>query len=118
MSQFKLCESAGLDIYSERFEDSLGPKKHFVVKAEDVEALLRDAPVVYGGTDCDGRGEYNNPFSNYHSMGIDTHTARLVCIEPIVRDTAEGLLREFVEQREIRGPDSLVERARKLLEGK
>lgn len=91
------------------------------VKAEDLEVVLAKAPTVYtpspdlGGwtrTKCTG----------------DSHAARLLCVQPIVRDTAESLLREFCELIEYvngrpphnLGPTNqrLYDRARKLLEGK
>jgi len=48
------------------------------------------------------------------------HTALLICIEPIVKDSAEGLLREFIKIRTDNSPtglrlEELTERARKLL---
>lgn len=53
---------------------------------------LEKAPVVYW------RGETRDRFmGDIHEAPMfgDTHTARLVAVEPIVRDTAESLLREM-----------------------
>lgn len=89
-----------------------------VVLASDVEAWLQAAPVVYGHLDGDGYacawGEGVAPDDKE-----STHTARLLCVEPIVRDTAEGLLRAFIAHRNEYGQwvalDALYDRARKLL---
>lgn len=49
----------------------------------------------------------------------DTTCARLICIEPIVRDTAESLLRELMDRPGYSlGSRDLDQRARKLLDKK
>lgn len=82
-----------------------------MIDAADVEKLLEDAPVVTA---------YNNNklyWSTNNDDG-DTHTARLVMMEPIAKDTAEGLLREIVSRWNPEATDSLIDRAKRLLEGK
>lgn len=54
--------------------------------------LLADAPTVYG-FEKDSRGL--SCFDGQPS-GNDTHTARLLMIEPIARDTAESLWRDLI----------------------
>jgi len=88
---------------------------------------IEAAPMVYGmnsriwKTDqqinrCENNGMIINP---------DTHTARLICIEPIKQDTAEGLLQTLIELSDTPADDGswsdvldIIERARKLLENK
>lgn len=63
----------------------------------------------------------NNSGAAYpHEQMSDYQTARLLCVQPIVKDTAEGLLREYVEHfAKCDGVKvGLKERARKLLEEK
>lgn len=83
------------------------------VRASDLEALLAKAPVVTGQKlhihDAEERewAFTERPDSN------DTHTALLVNVQPFVRDTAEGLLRELIDSYD--GVDRDVDR-RKLIE--
>lgn len=95
-------------------------------RADITERVLAQAPVVSA---CHVVG----PPNMWHEQPgtADTHTARLLCVEPIVRDSAESLLRELVSKREkieriTYKPDAydnksvfdILDRARKLLEGK
>lgn len=111
MDKFKLCESAGLTLEY----GNVGFTFKHVIPASEVEALLANAPMVYGSTDMTRAGMWANTV-----WPPDTHTARLVCISPIVRDTAEGLLRELVgaENASAIHAARIIERSRKLLEGK
>lgn len=119
MSEFKLCERAGLGIFKPFGEET----RKFVVYAHEVEALLANAPVVYqreNVSKCWFPDEWES----------DTHTARLLLIiEPIVKESAkesaEDLLRELVEWKEWDGMSpknakptlyEIKERARKLLD--
>lgn len=91
------------------------------VNADQLEALLESAPVVCA---------YMGPASRPGGMWIpeankdadSTHSARLIAIKPIVKESAEDLLREIVKrayidsQKQIRGVDDLINRARRLLE--
>lgn len=87
-----------------------------VVLAFHLEHLLEQAPVVYGKADGSIHNELHYPWTG-ESREQDTYTARLVGIKPIVRDTAEGLLREMVEcwNGGGAGHAKLYERARALL---
>lgn len=49
------------------------------------------SPVVYGYLE-------GNWFVSPEHRSLDTHTAKLICVEPIRKDTAESLLREMREQ--------------------
>ena len=126
MSNFPLCKRVGIEIYphAKQWENTDW------VMAKHVEEMLAKAPVVYAE-------EYNvvNVKEQYEKMGtwfhnkeagIDepnyrppTHTARLVMIEPIQKDSAESLLREFVQIKSDNLPTAnrlevLLERAKAL----
>ncbi len=58
--------------------------------AADLERVLESAPVVKSYPQA---MEVNNWFG--HDSSGYTHTARLLCVQPIVKDTAESLLREL-----------------------
>lgn len=92
MSKFELCEKAGLKIepcrhgFSSVYDD--------VVRASDVESLLARAPVVYGVENIE-----KNSLKHLRDWadGVSTHTARLLMIEPIVRESEERqALREIL----------------------
>ncbi len=60
-------------------------------------------------------------YSEQPSVG-DTHMAHIICIEPIVRDTAESLLRELIRAKGKDDSDiilsEVIVRAQRLLEKK
>lgn len=93
MSTFPLCESAGLSIRNDvAWCDKQGYLFNFdAVPARAVEALLRSAPVVYG------HPELTNNAWTERKGGIDTHSARVLLVEEIRRDSAESLLYELME---------------------
>jgi uncharacterized protein (DUF488 family) len=112
MTKYPLIEAIGLEVHIlERIFTGAAVDIR-AVKADELEAALDQAPVVYapnpeiGGwtrTQCQG----------------DIHTARLVCIQPIVRDTAESLLRELAHSAaDLPALYKLAARARKLLQTK
>lgn len=121
--KYTLCKKAGLRLR----QPHIMPKCDSVwaINAEDVEAFLAKAPVVgcyllkeSNLTDEHGPGwvaaETSTRFNRPH-----THTARLVMIEPLQRDTAESLLRELANWAGQDGyPFELQKRAKKLLENK
>lgn len=108
MDEFKLTRALGFEIYG-----SLGSK---FVNASDLEALLAKGVRVYGaeygdakrlgGWDCYENGR--------------THTALLIGIEPIRKESAEDVLRdlcEYIEGNPNAIPfDRIKERARRVLE--
>lgn len=106
---FPLLRAAGLRV--EYTDAHLAPPTA-VVRAADVERLLEQAPVVRNA-------ERMKDEWSIQSHPEDTHTARLVLVTPIVRDTAESLLRELMDIFNKAGHDGyaveLLERARKLL---
>jgi hypothetical protein len=129
MTKFPLCEAAGLSVLRNIWNDT-GPR--MIVSADELEAALAEAPVVYGRS-----GDAKEWGKQPHRDELDVYTGRLICIQPIVRDTAESLLRELAEaEAEYRrcyqtthdGSAStgmawdrmrkVADRARKLLEGK
>lgn len=126
MTDYKMISRLGLEIHwacvkhdERRF---ITMKNDEVIKASDLERVLSEAPVVevydwrYGD-----KAYWRTP-----NLGDTdgTHSALLVGIQPIVKDTAESLLREFVEKMG-EGSDlsfvkmmSIRDRAKRLLEGK
>jgi len=81
-------------------------------------ALLTErGTVVCGGNKMLADGSFNNPFDAGPPSNQDTHTALLIDIREIEKDTAEGLLRECVDMLNCVdiGASDLLERARKLL---
>jgi hypothetical protein len=81
VSEFKLCESAGLKINSVSYAGSTPLP---IIEAAEVESLLANAPVVYGrknAADIWVVGERKD-----HG---DTHQLRLLLIEPIKRESEE-----------------------------
>lgn len=119
MTDFPLCRECGLEVRMH----SQGVDGY--VRAADVEALLSKAPVVSGYKVRDEFAMWEN-YDPSEASQLPTHTARLVNVREIKRDTAEGLLRELGEIFESDYYDMrqwhtklapLVERARRLLGG-
>lgn len=116
-TQFPLTRKAGLMPKSEAMVHACLRCHDPLIRLADVEKLLANAPVVNAHKLPD------MPFGGWTQEKFgDTHTARLVLIEPIVRDTAESLLREMIADHEAllradagRKEWPLITRARKLL---
>lgn len=96
MSKFELCTRAGLDIKEQFYREDItvGLATRFindkVIKAEDVEAFLSKAIIVFGFTE-EGLwivSEQPDP--------QDTHSMRLIMIEPIKQKSREEKLEELV----------------------
>lgn len=86
-----LSEKAGL---SPIILSGPGVSGHFdkaVFLAEDVERLLASAPVVYGCKDIP-----DVYWSSDRPCDEDTHTARLIMIEPIEQDSERKVLDDLV----------------------
>jgi hypothetical protein len=88
------------------------------VEAAVVELWLNDALVIT----CEMCSEGKTPLymSSHGGNGQSTHVFRAVCFEPIMRDTAEGLLREILALPNFHGVwsnnhEQVYDRARKLL---
>lgn len=120
--QFPLTRALGVEVQKEvGFENVRSGKTSevYYVYAADLEKALESAPVVTS------YGERNEWYANgAKGMQQDTHTARLVCIQEIAKDTAESLLREYVERvgdghspcwHSWEEKHSFIERARRLL---
>lgn len=87
--KFPLCERAGLEIV-------YTPERGKGIRAIDVEKLLESAPVVYGGFK-NGKPVYWSHVCDTDGSE-DTHTARLIMVEPIVKESRERqLLRTLIE---------------------
>jgi len=109
---------AELEFRAEDFKDGIGraygnSATCAEIANDKLRAWLEKAPVVWLN-DWGGLSDEGSPDAK--------RTARLVCIEPIVRDTAESLLKELVKLTYKRATfsgeqvDVVCERARKLLE--
>lgn len=118
-TKYPLCARAGIAIIKQH--GFYSPDKPFeFIEAADVEKLLEGAPVVY----CrdTGGGTAWRPCGKEREDLVDpTHTARLVMIEPIVKDSAERLLSEMIEK--VESGDAFfygdfVKRAKAILETK
>ena len=123
-TRYPRIEELGLDVIQIKWPMTAYDWSH-AVDADKLEALLESAPVVYGvpnevfshvqgdrlipGTERDGA---------YFKR--DTHSARLIGITPLVKESEERqLLREIVALGELMlfgEPHPLIQRARRLLE--
>ena len=84
MSNLKNIEKLGLTIF-----DYKEPHHHFAVDAEELEALLQFAQVVYGAS----YRKSSESEGSTEPMNVDTHRALLICIEPLKKKTkAEAAL--------------------------
>lgn len=116
--KYKLCKRAGLNITKRTDVYPAHTDMVYMVRAADVEKWLEGATVVRA------RLYDNEVFGEWYDKAQegDTHTARLVMIEPIVKDTPEMLLREYIN---LSGDDLCIEkdfrdlrnRIKKYLEG-
>jgi hypothetical protein len=108
MKKYPLIESLGLMAYNE------APSTW--VYADDLECVLEKAVAVRGLKASNGWA-----FSEYR-CGIDTHTALLICIQPIAKpDTFEQLAKDVADLGETITNEwifKMRERAKRLLEGK
>lgn len=97
MSRFPLCEKAFP--LMKCYEPNAGRGEPFYYyRAADLEAKLASAPVVYveNHANFGWSGQEKNDSGDW--IGTEaTHSARLLLVEPIAKDTAESLLRELVE---------------------
>jgi hypothetical protein len=78
MSKYKLIESLGLEILTGHRMSPDSPGYTEYVRADDLERVLAEAPVVSNGS---GEGVLA-VWQEQPSLN-DTHTARLLCVEPI-----------------------------------
>lgn len=85
MSKFKTIEKLGLSVFGMD-----------VIKAEDLEALLQSAQVVYGAKD--EMSDSQRWFDKMSQGGRDTHSALLIAITPIKKKTKAEAALEFVEK--------------------
>jgi hypothetical protein len=101
-SNYPLIESMGLKplpgrIYHNRGSQYAAGSETEVICALDLERALAQAPVVQFDMSENMYRFYDKQLGDNEPH---THTARLVGIQPIVRDTAESLLRELIKNRE------------------
>lgn len=111
-TQFPRTKQCGLEVRKVSRE-TMGIFGDYYVLAADVERLLECASKVWL---C--KSEMLQTAHLAEPVNA-THTARLIMIEPIQKDTAESLLREFVACCEVDDPKlrwgELKDRARQLL---
>lgn len=89
MSNFKNIEKLGLTIF-----DYKEPHHHFAVDAEELEALLQSAQVVYGNISVNEAVWFATP----STKGSDTHTALVIAITPIRKKTKAEAALELMER--------------------
>ncbi len=114
-NEFKLVKSLGLDVMHDH---RVSPPRPYV-RASDLESLLEK------GVRATKYQKRLSPMSHWNTDEVygtatedATHTGLLIGIEPIVRDTAESLLREFVDTYDGKIKTSVaqvIERAKRLL---
>lgn len=118
--RFPLIEQLGLDVDWGRLNTEgrahRGPS-HWI-RAEDLERVLEQAPTMSCQKNDLGFWRALESSKKNETYPLDTHTARLLCVQPIVKDTAESLLREFVDSDGVTMLKQFIERAKKVLEGK
>lgn len=85
---FPLCKKAALEHYLEAGDYNITQ----VIEAKHVEAFLQKAEVVYGCPDK------KFAWANKEERRgiIDTHSARIILIEPIVKKSREERLEELI----------------------
>lgn len=112
--QFKHVKALGLEIFWEGE----------YVRASDLEKLLEQAPVVYAKEYPEHQSDGWGDWCTYETENHDTHTALLVGVKPIERDSFEKLVRDLSNQGECTTEsdsaclDRFIERAIKLMEAK
>lgn len=110
MTKYPLCEELGLTIETR------------YILAADLERILSQAPVVDMVEACQMGGKsFYRTITMADKDDAATHTARLIGIKLIEKDTAESLLREIVyglSENQSKWATKLIDRAKKLLEGK
>lgn len=118
-----MCEAAGLVIMRSHWAGHVeGHAWQYAVSASDVELLLAEAPMMSLSKNVCQLWTALEPLDGLPYTG-DTHTARLVLIQPIrpikPKDTLESLLREIIDCPAWRGSfKDLRDRAKALLDGK
>lgn len=127
--KYKLCKRAGLEIQEHRVivgfsRGEYGLEEADFVRAADVEKMLEGAPVVYGRPDIDPKDGFMFGWSDCRTLDgneegyyPDTHTARLVMIEPITPKSLEDKILEVLDDHSKSATESLTA-IRRLLEGK
>ena len=120
MSKYPLTEGLGLFVQTGSLVihgGSGGPKDY--IRADDLERLLEKGARIIGH-----KSEYGWVWGEPHSRAKNTHTALLIGIKPIQKDTAEQILKDLIETAESlnSGPNPMlsvgyyVDRAKRLLE--
>lgn len=87
MTKYPLIEAMGL----EYFELYYLSEKKFFVMAGDLEKALQNAQLWYGNPD-------SNSWSTVNIKHHNSHTARLVCIQPTKKQTKAEAALEFVNK--------------------
>jgi hypothetical protein len=91
--EFPLIEAMGIVVHNLGSDEMPG----CYVVAHQLEKLLESAPRVYGYSNTVHTIWSSTKDEDAKEGVYDTHTARLLCVQPVVRDTAESLLREWQE---------------------
>ena len=114
MTDHPNCRALGLEVHS-----VIKPTTHIntweFVRASDLEALLAKGVRVYGEINAANQ----HAWTDTNVIPGATSTALLIDIQPIKRETAEDVLRDwlrFAEASPFAKDDSMLERARRVLE--
>ncbi len=118
MSDFPLCSELGLELLAGGKPEMHGRANCFI-SAADVERLLSAGVSLELIETCKMNAKQYWRTVDINDVNGGTHSA-IAIIRPIVRDTAESLLRELIEwsdstRRQCLGDTGVVERARVLL---
>lgn len=124
-SKYPLCEAAGLEVVPKKKIDELLLPQDYV-RASEVERMLSEAPTVH--FEQIGMAGRSPAMFGTLPTTKHTHTARVVCIEPIKKKSREEQLEDIlIEILESEAKTNfkwtsehynVFGRARKLLEGK
>ncbi len=116
-TEYPLCAKLGLQPSQVTTSDGSSTLGEYV-PAGALERVLASAPVVFGCQTIEK--DSLKRLRDWQDDGT-THQARLLMVEPIVKDSAEGLIAEIVERYKhwTQAPkdfDDLFERAKKLVQ--
>lgn len=92
MTDYPLIKKLGLEVIPLDYPKGGYGWTHGVA-ADDLERVLREAPIKYGRIDGDFGWRDKEDYAGEHKK---THTARLLLVEPIQKDTADSVLKELV----------------------
>ena len=97
--QYPLIEALGLLVKDRVYSNiHIGHMEDHCVSAAELESILNAAPVVYGRAASDFGWFDKASYSDTGLLPDQTHTARLICIEEIKKDSLEQIAKDLVER--------------------